>query len=141
LTPYRSRNPAAVIASFRGRIINHFTDESGITGIIGDAVRTLEAGRAITVMEARFATGSADFLANAPGDIFVTDLPNNASSLQLALIGVFGAKQEYAISMGEGQLVAQGIAITWTAPARGIGVIPGGMTVAGPLVVTRRPIP
>lgn len=138
MSSYRWLDPATVIASFRGRVINHFTDATGLRGIVGVTARALYPGQSIVVPQARFGMGAATFLANAPGDIFITDLPVDASALQLALIGIFGAKQDYVISMGEGELVAQDIVITWTAPARGIGAIPGGVTVEGPLVVTRR---
>lgn len=138
MTSYRGLDPATVIAHFQGRIINHFTDATGLRGIVGVAARALYPGQSIVVPGAHFALGSAEFLADEPGDIFITDLPVDASSTQLALIGVFGAKQDYVLSMGEGELIAQGIWITWTMPQRGIGVIPGGVTVAGPLVITRR---
>jgi hypothetical protein len=129
LASYQWLDPAAVVASFQGRVINHFTDATGLRGIVGVTARALYPGQSIVVPEARFANGSATFLANAPGDIFITDLPVDASSPQLALIGVFGAKQDYVISMGEGELIA---------PARGIGAVSGGIAVEGPLVVTRR---
>lgn len=59
------------------------------------------------------------------GNIFVTDLPITASLRQLAHIGVFGEKQGFVISMGEGDIFTQGVRITWTAPTLGIGTIPG----------------
>lgn len=136
--PYASLDPAGVITSFEGRVINHFTDATGLRGIVGVAARSLYPDQSIVVAEARFNKGTATFLAHQAGDIFVTDLPADATTLQLAMIGVFGAKQDYVISMGEGQLFAQGIAITWTAPERGIGTIPGNLLVRGPLVATRR---
>ncbi len=138
MTSYQWLDPAAVIAHFQGRVINHFTDAVGLRGIVGVVARTLHPRQSIAVPEARFASGTADFLVNAPGDIFVTDLSIDASPGQLALRGIFGAKQHYVISMGEGALVAQGIRLVWTMPGRGIGVIPGGTIVAGPLVATRR---
>ncbi|MDP9374590.1 MAG: hypothetical protein M3Q65_19500 [Chloroflexota bacterium] len=138
MTPYVGTDPAAVAGAYQGRIINHFTDAAGLRGIIGIAGRALYVMQSIVVREARFGFGSNRFLASAPGDIFVTDLPHNASSRQLALIGVSGARGNYVISMGEGELYSQRIRITWTLPSRGIGAIPGGTIVAGPLIVTRR---
>jgi len=130
---------AAVLASFTGRIINHFTDEVGIKGITGVSAETLEVGQSTVVQRASFGFGSNDYLANAPGagDIFVTDLPATASAGELNGIGVFGARMSYVISFGEGELFGQGIRIAWTMPSRGIGTIPGGTVVEGPIVVTR----
>ena len=108
--------PHQVLAQFVGKTINHFTDFAGIIGIIGPMVAPLSPGQALVASQAAFGSGENPYLAFTAGDIFITDLPVDASSRQLAQIGIYDARQEYVVSMGEGQLILQGVRIRWTLP-------------------------
>lgn len=100
-------------------------------------VASLEVGRSVTVTRANFGVGENEFMANAQGDIFVTDIGRDASAGKLNQIGVFGAKQQFVIELNEEELFNQGVRMIGANPARGIYTIPGGSTVRGTIVVTR----
>ena len=140
---YRWRDAEAVLASFQeggSRVINHFTDGRGLRGIVRVLGRALWPGQSIVLRGAYFGYGANVYLAAAPGDIFVTDLPTAALPRELAGVGVFGPRGQYAISLGERALLRQGHRIIWTRPTSGraIGTLPGGTHVRGPIVATRR---
>ena len=140
---HRWRDAQEILGSFvevGSRIISHFTDGRGLRGIARVLGRALWPGQSIVLRRAYFGYGANVYLAVVRGDIFVTDLPLDASSRGLAAIGVFGPRGRYAISLGERALMQQGVRIIWTrpTPGRGIGTIPGATRVRGPVVVTRR---
>ena len=140
---HRWHDAQEILASFvadGSRVINHFTDGRGLRGIARILGRALWPGQSIVLRRAHFGYGANVYLAALPGDIFVTDLAVDASPRGLAAIGVFGPRGRYAISLGERALMRQGVRIIWTrpTPGRGIGTIPGGTRVRGPIVVTRR---
>lgn len=85
-----SLHPDEAFALFVGRTISHFTDLVGVTGIIGPRVASLMGRQALVATQAFFRTGVNHYLAYEAGEIFITDLPIDASSRQLAQIGVFG---------------------------------------------------
>lgn len=117
-------------------MFTHFTDEAGAVGITG--TKPLAVGESLEVGQLSFGKGQNDFLANAPGDIFVTDLPPTASPGQLNGIGVFGRKQQYAVSFYEADAFSSGVRVQGTAQvSRGIYTIPGGCTITGTCTVTR----
>ncbi len=114
------------IATYNGggidRTFTHFTDEAGAFGITG--TKPLAVGDSVEVGQLSFGKGQNNFLANAPGDNFVTDLPATASTGQLNGIGVFGPKQQYAISFSEADAFASGVRVQGTAMVdRGIYTI------------------
>jgi hypothetical protein len=115
-------------------IFTHFTDAAGVAGITGLDPASLVAGVAQSVRELRFGYGANQFFAIDEGDIFVTDLPVNASSRQLAAIGVFGARQGYAIQFSGEDAANSGIIVRGV--TNHIYVIPGG-SVIGPGTLTR----
>jgi hypothetical protein len=63
------------------RTFTHFTDETGAVGITG--TKPLAVGDSVEVGQLSFGKGQNNFLANAPGDNFVTDLPSTATPGQL----------------------------------------------------------
>lgn len=89
------------------------------------------------VSELTFAKGLNTFLASDPGRIFVTDLSPASSPRELAAIGVFGAKQTYAIKFSERAAFESDARVLGEMPGRGIYSIPGGSTISGPCTVTR----
>ncbi|HZO78537.1 MAG TPA: hypothetical protein VFB39_10880 [Solirubrobacteraceae bacterium] len=96
-----------------------------------------EVGGQAEVEELRFGTGSNPFLASEPGSIFVTDLGPEATSGQLNQIGVFGEKQNFAISFSEEDAFSSGARVRGERPDRGIYSVPGGCTIRGACVVRR----
>jgi hypothetical protein len=68
--------------------------------------------------------GSTDFLATQPGDIFVTDVGPGASAGQLERLGIFGARQNFAIQFSQESAILQGIRPVMV--REGIYTIPGG---------------
>ncbi|GEM_PF-1867637 len=93
--------PATTPKLGQGRIFSHFTNTEGVTGITGILGDNLEVGQQVIVSELRFGQGSNPFLANDPGDIFLTDLGFETTEGKLELIGVFGDKQKFAIQFSE----------------------------------------
>src|SRR5438270_8541908 len=72
---------AAIENSFGGGTVwTHFTNAEGVEGITGVQASSLAPGETATVSQLNFGTGANPYLANAPGDIFVTDLPATAPS-------------------------------------------------------------
>lgn len=76
-------------------------------------------------------------MANAIGDNFVTDLGTNATSRQLESIGVFGDKQNFAISFSEEGAFNQGVRVKGSMPERGIYTIPGNSNLKGTFKITK----
>jgi hypothetical protein len=103
-----------------GQIFTHFTDADGVAGIAGVGRRRSQ----------KFGQGGNSFLAGAAGDNSVTDLGVNASARQLEDIGVFGAKQHYAIQFSHEAAFNSGVrplrpsAAVTPAARQGAGVAP-----------------
>jgi hypothetical protein len=126
---------AASLLSGTGRTLTHFTDEAGARGIAG--TEPLAIGESATVNQLTFAEGNNAFLANKPGDISVTELGPEASTRQLAQIGVFGARQQYAIQFSAEDAFNSGVRVVPADAERSIFSIPGGCTIIGICTVTR----
>lgn len=137
--------PATTPNLGQGRIFSHFTNVEGVTGITGIVGDKLEVGQQVIVSELRFGQGSNPFLANDPGDIFLTDLGFEATEGKLELIGIFGDKQKFVIQFSEETaLLLNNIRVR---PLRmsnnilnlggSIYSIPGGTTLKGLCVVMR----
>jgi hypothetical protein len=120
-----------------GRTFQHYTNAAGAQGITGIEVTGLKVGQTVTVNQAKFGIGENDFLAQAHGDIFVTDIGVHASSGKLNQIGVFGDKQQFVIELREDEMFNQGIRVLGAHPDRGIYTIPGESTIHGTVFVTR----
>ncbi len=75
-------------------------------------------------------------MASAPGDIFVTDLPATASAGELHGIGVFGAKQSFAIQFSQETALANGVRPLLQ--KANIFTIPGGTAMQGTFRIMRR---
>jgi hypothetical protein len=116
-----------------GQIFTHFTDADGVAGIAG--VGPLNVGESVGVGSLKFGQGGNRFLAGAAGDNFVTDLGVNASARQLEGIGVFGAKQQYAIQFSQEAAFNSGVRPVMV--KQNIFTIPGGSCISGACVVTR----
>ncbi len=117
-----------------GTVFTHFTDTAGLQGITG--LESVAAGETTTVGRLTFGMGQNSFLANAPGDIFITDLGANATAGQLNGIGVFGARQGFAIQFSREALFNHGITPMMSRP--NIFTIPGGTTLNGTFNVIGR---
>ena len=74
-------------------------------------------------------------MARNPGDNFVTDLGIDASPRELESIGVFGAKQQYAIQFSEEAAVHSDIRLGRM--LENVFTIPGPCRISGACVVTR----
>ena len=128
-----------------GRIFSHFTNAQGVRGITRIVADNLEVGQQVIVSELRFGQGSNPFLANSPGDIFITDLGSDATVGELELIGVFGDKQKFVIQFSEETaLVLNNIRVRPVKISNNIlnlggsiYSIPGGATLKGQCVVMR----
>lgn len=103
--------------------------------IAGAAPETV--GERVAVNELHFGVGKNPYLASEPGRIFVTDLGADATSAQLAQIGVFGAKQKFAVQFFERDAFNSGARVTGEIPSRNIYSIPGGCTITGACSVVR----
>ena len=85
----------------------------------------------------QFGRGSNSFLAPEDGSIFVTELGPAASERELAQVGIFGARQQFAIQFSEEDAFAAGYRVVGADIERSIYTIPGGAEFA-PGIVTRR---
>ncbi len=103
---------------------------AGITG-----AGPLKVGETVGVDSLKFGRGSNNFLATNPGDNFVTDLGLDATPGQLQGIGVFGAKQQYAIQFSQEAALNWGVRPVMV--RENIFTIPGPCTISGACVVTR----
>jgi RHS repeat-associated protein len=112
-----------------GTTFTHFTDAAGLEGITGVSASSLSSGQSLTVGQLSFGMGSNPFLASAPGDIFVTDLSATASAGELNGIGVFGARQSFAIQFSQESALLNGATPILQRP--GIFTIPGGTIMQG----------
>jgi hypothetical protein len=119
-----------------GTTFTHFTDATGLEGITGVPASSLSSGQSLTVEQLNFGMGSNPFLASAPGDIFVTDLSATASAGELNGIGVFGAKQSFAIQFSQESALLNGATPILQRP--GIFTIPGGTTMQGTFQIIAR---
>ena len=108
-------------------LMAHFTDAAGVTGITGVDVSTLTAGDKVVVQTVRFGQGVTSFLSER-GRIFVTELLPNVTSGQLNQVGVFGAKQQFAIQFSRESAFFNNIRPVAESAARSIFSIPGGST-------------
>ena len=124
--------------SGEGRVFTHFTNAEGASGITGINATGMKAGQSTGISELQFGFGRNTFLASEPGRIFVTEHGINATQGTLNGIGVFGAKQQFAIQFSEGTAFSQGIRIVGEMPSRSIFTIPGGSTMTGGFKLTRR---
>jgi hypothetical protein len=115
----------------------HFTDGAGLQGITGLDPGVLSPGQSTTVNTLQFGVGQNSYLANNPGDIFVTSLPPTASPLQLSLIGVYGPQQGFAISFSGAGAAAQGVLVQGSGGT--IYTIPANSTLTGCFSVLCRP--
>jgi hypothetical protein len=120
------------------RIVTHFTDLKGLEGITGLVGESLLVGQAITLNVIRFGRGTNSFNALRPGDIFVTELGPDATDLQLVLIGVRGAKKQFALSFSDQDAFESGARVEPSIPESGIFVIPSGVAIQGRIEVVRR---
>jgi len=116
----------------------HFTNAQGLQGITGLNPASLVPGQTTTVSQLQFGFGQNSYLARNPGDIFVTTLPPNASSVQLSQIGVYIENQGFAISFTGEAAAAQGI-LPMGSGIPGIYTIPGGSIMTGCFTVYCRP--
>jgi hypothetical protein len=89
--------------------MTHFTNADGVRGITGVNPDNLEVGESVSVKAIKFGEGSNTFMAENPGDIFVTDLGPEASQGQLEGIGVFGDRQDFAIQFSRESAFNNGI--------------------------------
>ena len=116
-----------------GQAFTHFTDVDGVAGIAG--VGPLKIGDSVGVGGLKFGQGGNSFLSRAPGDNFVTDLGLDATPRQLEGIGVFGAKQQYAIQFSQEAALTSGVRPVMV--RENIFTIPGGSCITGACTVTR----
>ncbi|MGH9843095.1 MAG: hypothetical protein ACREEM_30520 [Blastocatellia bacterium] len=122
------------------RILTHFTNAAGLEGITGLTPESLIVGQAVTINYGHFGVGTNEYLAEAPGRIFVTELGPEASSRQLAWIGVYESdgKQQFAISVTAETLFENGIRVLPEDPVKSIFSIPANSTVSGEITAIRR---
>jgi len=122
----------------KGTLFSHFTDAAGVEGITGVDSASLEVGQTVTVNELHFGQGANSFMATESGDIFVTELGTDATSRQLAQIGVLGEKQSFVIQFSQEAAVMNDIIPRATNAARSIFTIPGSSVLSGfDFLVTR----
>ena len=122
----------------KGTLFSHFTDAAGVEGITGVDSASLEVGQTVTVNELHFGQGPNSFLAKEAEDIFVTELGTDATSRQLAQIGVLAEKQSFVIQFSQEAAVMNDIIPRAAIAARSIFTIPGGSVLSGfDFLVTR----
>lgn len=97
----------------------------------------MKVGEAYQINELNFGSGRNMFRAENPGDIFVTDLPSTSSAGKLNQIGVFGEKQNFAISFSEETAFNQNIRVKGAVPERGIYTIPENTTLKGTFIIQK----
>ena len=125
------------------RIFAHFTSIDGIRGITGlskSRLKRLKVGEGYVVRKLKFKRGKNPFNTNNLGDIFLTELPVDATEGQLGRIGVFGDKQKFAIIFTEGTSVRRNNILARGASLgddRSIFTIPGGSTLNGQFLVVK----
>lgn len=119
------------------RLLTHFTDAEGLTGITGLDPGTLVAGQAEVIETIRFGAGLSSTFASSAGDIFVTELRPEAAAGQLMQIGVFGSKQQFAISFTAQAAFDSGVRIAEGRADRKIFVIPAHSVIRGGVRVIR----
>jgi hypothetical protein len=112
----------------------HFTDAQGVRGVTGIVPERIPVGETVVVQKLTFGQGKNPFMANQPGDIFVTDL---TMKLHPSNLGVEAAKQGYLISFSNETAFANGVRVVAGDASRGIFTIPGGTTMRGAFTVTR----
>ena len=115
----------------------HFTNAEGVEGITGVNVTGMTNGQTLTVPQLNFGMGSNGYLANAPGDIFLTNLPPTTPIGQLMQIGVFGDKQSFAIT-GISGVGSAGQGVLVQGAGGSIYNIPGGSTLTGCFTIVCR---
>lgn len=120
------------------RIVTHFTNHEGLAGITGLTAESLLVGQVVTLNVIRFGMGTTSFNALRPGDIFVTELGPDATDLQLVLIGIRGAKKQFAISFSDEEAFHSGARVAPSLPEDSIFVIPGGAVIQGRIEIVRR---
>lgn len=122
----------------RRRALTHFTNAEGLAGITGLNPDHLVVGKAVVINTARFGVGLNSTLAQRAGDIFVTELSPDASAGQLMQIGVFGAKQQFAISFDAKEAFDSGVRVEEGWAERNIFVIPASSVISGVIEVIKR---
>jgi RHS repeat-associated protein len=134
----RAGNKGAKSNLGRGTIFSHFTDANGVNGITGVDPESLALGQTASVNQLSFGQGTNAFMANEPGDIFVTELGADATPRQLAQIGIFGEKQSFVIQFSQEAAVMNDIIPFAVDAGRSIFTIPGGSELTGfDFLVTR----
>jgi hypothetical protein len=106
--------------------VSAFTDGQGANGISGVDPNALAVGNTVQVNGLQFRQGANPFMAEQPGDIFVTDLGLDATQGQLGRIGVMGDRANFAIQISREAAFMQGIRPE--AVKTSIFTIPGGTT-------------
>lgn len=120
------------------RILTHFTDSAGLAGITGLDPDSLVVGQEVVIETIRFGAGLSSFFAGNAGDIFVTELSPTAAAGQLMLIGVFGSKQQFAISFTAEAALNSGVRVAEGRADRNIFVVPAHSVISGTIRVIRR---
>ena len=122
----------------RGTKFSHFTDANGVKGITGVDPGSLNVGQTISVNGLSFGQGANSYMAEEPGDIFVTELGTDATARQLAQIGVFDEKQSFVIQFSQEAAIMNDIRTFDTGTGRSIFTIPGDSILSGfDFLVTR----
>ncbi len=112
----------------RGTIFSHFTNATGANGITGVDPESLNVGQTVSVSELNFGQGINTFLAEGPGEIFVTELGADATPGQLERIGVFGDKQSFVVQFSQEAALLNDVRVSPVRPERSIFSILGGST-------------
>jgi hypothetical protein len=120
------------------RILTHFTDDRGLAGITGLASDALKVGKVIVINSIQFGIGLNSNFAQRYGDIFVTELPPNSNAGLLMQIGVFGMKQQFAISFDAEDAFHSGVRINDGWAERNIFVVAANSVISGTVEVLKR---
>ncbi len=120
------------------RIVTHFTDSQGLAGITRLNPENLLVGEVVFLNTIRFGSGKSTTFARDKGDIFLTELASNVSAGQLMLIGVFGDKQQFAISFAVADAFDSGVRVEAGHTDRSIFIIPANAIIRGMIKVLKR---
>ena len=122
----------------RRRILTHFTNAEGLSGITGLDPDSLFAGEATIVNRAQFGVGWNPHYASAEGVIFITEHGPDVSEGTLNGIGVFPEKQQFAIQIDAETYFNNEIRIMPERISLSIFSIPANSLVLGEIRVTKR---
>lgn len=126
------------MAISKQRILTHFTNSDGLIGITALNPDALEVGKAVTIGTIRFGFWRSTQYAREDGDIFVTELGVQASTGGLMMIGVYGDKQQFAISFDAEDAFNSGVVVSVGCFERSIFIIPAYSVIVGDIQVARR---